>query len=363
MTVLYYNGCMNLTNPISSSLLKNMSTTGNISKVDEFALFLKITPFEIIDGPLLEDRLKNMDQNHKRLKTIKSGLRIIAGNGVQIQSIVEGADYILQRDYPELFRLQDVSSGKGAKNFVPEYFLTKATNYPGPEVDARIRENLTEKKIGELDMAKRVYRGDKPELDLYTALKKYFELTNDHITIFHGTKLYDMDITKQTGQNPLKEKDFILVNGSRKYVMVIEAKKTFGASDSLSKSYDQLRGVKCALESWFGVDLDESWHFVPAIYCQKNISSLNRSFLVFEGMNTISVSYTVSNKNTHLAAFQNNVFRINLRNYLSYKKVIYIYLHPHLKNFQITKESFKSGHKISCYLQKTLFCQKKSKLL
>ena len=44
---------------------------------------------------------------------------------------------------------------------------------------------------------------------------------------------------------------------------------------------------------------------------------------------------TVSNKNTHLAAFETCVFRVYLRNHLSYKKVIHVYQHPCLKSFQI----------------------------
>ena len=64
---------------------------------------------------------------------------------------------------------------------------------------------------------------------------------------------------------------------------------------------------------------------------------------------------TVSNKKTHLAVFGTCVFRVYLRNHLSYKKVIFMYLHPRLKSFQIKKKFFKSGHKISCYLQKRSF--------
>ena len=47
----------------------------------------------------------------------------------------------------------------------------------------------------------------------------------------------------------------------------------------------------------------------------------------------------MSNKKTHLADFETCVFRVYLRNGLSYKKVNYIYLHPRLKTFQITKSA------------------------
>ena len=42
----------------------------------------------------------------------------------------------------------------------------------------------------------------------------------------------------------------------------------------------------------------------------------------------------VSNKKTHLAVFGTCFFRVYLRNH---EKVIYIYLHPCLKTFQIKK--------------------------
>ena len=41
---------------------------------------------------------------------------------------------------------------------------------------------------------------------------------------------------------------------------------------------------------------------------------------------------TVSNKNMNLAVYYAIVYRVYLRNHLSYKKVIYIYLHPRLKS-------------------------------
>ena len=58
--------------------------------------------------------------------------------------------------------------------------------------------------------------------------------------------------------------------------------------------------------------------------CLHGLSALHRSWL--------KVSYTVSNKNTHLADFETCVFRGYLRNHLSYKKVFKIYLHPCLKS-------------------------------
>ena len=46
-----------------------------------------------------------------------------------------------------------------------------------------------------------------------------------------------------------------------------------------------------------------------------------------------NILLTVSNKKTHLAVFETCVFRVYLRNHLSYKIVFYIHLHPRLKSF------------------------------
>ena len=49
---------------------------------------------------------------------------------------------------------------------------------------------------------------------------------------------------------------------------------------------------------------------------------------------------TVNNKKTHPPVFQHFVFLVNLRNRLSYKKYIYIFLHLFLKRFQLKQEFF-----------------------
>ena len=59
----------------------------------------------------------------------------------------------------------------------------------------------------------------------------------------------------------------------------------------------------------------------------------------------LSTLYTVSNKKTHLVDWETCVFRVNLRNQFSYKKVIYIYLHPRLMSFQMKKGFFQSDPK------------------
>ena len=72
------------------------------------------------------------------------------------------------------------------------------------------------------------------------------------------------------------EKDFVLVSANNKCIVVIEAKSTLGAGDSLSKSMEQLLNTKADLESYFTSDvlrdnpwLSSEWVFVPMIYCEE----------------------------------------------------------------------------------------------
>ena len=69
--------------------------------------------------------------------------------------------------------------------------------------------------------------------------------------------------------------------------------------------------------------------------------------------------YTVYNKKHIPPVFQPFVFPIYLRNRLSYKKSIYIFLYYFLKSFQLEKEFFKSDDKFSWYLLKCQFSNKK----
>ena len=81
------------------------------------------------------------------------------------------------------------------------------------------------------------------------------------------------------------------------------------------------------------------------------------SWHIFRHFHYIVIQSVTKIQNTHLPVFQICVFRVYLRNHLSYKKNIYIYLHPCLKSFQM--KNLKTYHKISWYFQKRCFARKK----
>ena len=260
---------------------------------------LEILNFEHIQGEKLEERLKKMKPDLKKLKTFKNSLKVLVGNGKSIGSIVEAVNYLFQRDFSELYQIDHDNKQVPIKTFIPEYYLTRATNYLVPENGPAVLENLSnagkiysgEKELFNkehlrIDSAKKVYSGDKPEMNLYHSLKDYFSAKSDFVTIFHGHKLYNIDITIESADKKVSEKDFIIVNLSMKYLMIIESKKNLGAADSIQKACSQLLKAKEALESWFGADIDSTWQYIPVIYCEKLTAINTTSAHIIKGKTT-----------------------------------------------------------------------------
>ena len=110
----------------------------------------------------------------------------------------------------------------------------------------------------------RVHRGELPEQNLYAALQSYFHELLDSVVIFHGIDILKMNLDKFK----VNEKDFIIIDGSRRCILVIEVKATLGAGNSVEKSIQQLNEAKEDLEAWFATEGLHNWLFVPLIYTE-----------------------------------------------------------------------------------------------
>ena len=68
--------------------------------------------------------------------------------------------------------------------------------------------------------AKRVHRGEVPEVNMYDALTERFDKGNDTVAIFHGLNIMKFDLERQ--DNNVNEKDFVLLSETHKYIAIIE---------------------------------------------------------------------------------------------------------------------------------------------
>jgi hypothetical protein len=164
--------------------------------------------------------------------------------------------------------------------FLPEWYLTKNPKYADPSRGPQLQEYSEQmansqlcperKKVFE-DMKKfhlggqRTQRGEHPEQELYDALQAYFKSKNESVAVFHGIDILKMNLDRFK----VNEKDFVILNATRKCILVIEVKQTLGAGESIEKSIKQLSEAKEDLEAWFGTEGLEDWTYVPMIYTEK----------------------------------------------------------------------------------------------
>ena len=238
---------------------------------------LKIQNFSKSEGQSLKDKLQP-DQGSNKFGKIHKNLNCLLGNGRdQVLTIPEIVEELLPRNYPEVVDFDDT---KKLVTFVPEWYLTKAPKFIDPSRGPQLQE-YSEQMANELlcperkkvfeDMKKfhlggqRTHRGELPERELYHALQAYFDSKNESVAVFHGIDILKMNLDRFK----VNEKDFVILNATRRSIIVIEVKRTLGAGDSIEKSIEQLSEAKEDLEAWFGTEGLEHWTYIPMIYTEK----------------------------------------------------------------------------------------------
>ena len=236
----------------------------------DFCAFLKIQKFpplsnvrveiEVNSGSHIENspreirrianQLARNRNSEKKLRKIMKELIILLGHGTFASSIPDAVAKLMKRNYPDLIEWNGNSK---LVIFIPEFYLNKAVRHIDPSKGKaklqhceEVIESNTERKE---DFEKqrniflggmRTWRGEAPELDVYNALKKRFETTDENVAVFHSLDLMKFDPERQ--DNNINEKDFIVVSATHKYIMAIEVKKTLNKREA-EKSHLQLRGT------------------------------------------------------------------------------------------------------------------------
>ena len=218
---------------------------------------------------------EKLNDGLEKFEKIQRRLYCLLDNGRnEIFTIHEVVDELLQRNYPEL---NDFDGTQQLAIFVPEWYLTRSIKYVEP---SRGRDLLSysdqamslcpERKKYFEDLKKfylggqRTYRGELPERNLYIALQNYFNQRDEKVTIFHSLDILKMNLEKLT----LNEKDFVIINATRRCIIVIEAKRALGPGNSITKSIQQLREAKQDFEEWFAAEGLENWTYLPMIYTE-----------------------------------------------------------------------------------------------
>ena len=210
-------------------------------------------------------------------KYIGKRVKILLGNDRTVDSINEAVDKLAERNYPQLFN-ENFDPKNGLKLYIPEFFLTKVPTYVEPSRVSMMTKNLksltlmtntlfgrtSDQEIKFLRSQKKGYEGELTEIHLYESLKNYFDERQETVCVFFGYDLLKFDLGNNT-----TERDCLIINLTKAYIMAFEAKKTLGKGTSASKACEQLETNKIDLESWFEGEISKPWRFIPFIYCSK----------------------------------------------------------------------------------------------
>ena len=187
------------------------------------------------------------------MKKLEAILRkFYMGNGITTTDRTKAANDLLHRDHKKLLQfLRGFQNGqKLGTYFVPPMFISQVPEVIKPcDYSAKTDDKGTHK-----DMLK----GQIAEKIMFEELKKHFEKTQDNVIIFHSHKFLENDSNS--------EKDFILVNLTKGYVLIIEVKSR---DFRYQKSVKQMFHAKAKIEEVFGdIGVSTKFLYVGVFFAQ-----------------------------------------------------------------------------------------------
>ena len=253
---------------------------------------------------------KNMSFFEPKFQRICQNLKLHLGSNTVETDIFKGIKDIMKRDFQRI-----LESGK-IQIFIPQMFLSKFPEiiqydtYIEKIAELQVIQNINEltKKVAneedddkknkmkksleenqqkmennkfytelrelnqrEIEMVKSIQRvrGERAEKKMFKALQKYFSSRKEEVLVMYNFNFMGSVLEKDFEPS---EKDFILINLTKRYIMPLEVKTTFHVN-SLIKAIKQIEGTMKLTNDWVGGDLTEEcgWIFIPATYFESEI--------------------------------------------------------------------------------------------
>ena len=255
-------------------------------------------------------------------KELPKNLECLMGNGVNITDIDAAIQHLAHRNYPESFDTNGTKCGK-IQICVPDIYLRNKDGVKFVQTDPKtiaVDGKVFKDELGNLGKATTVIGrlvegatklvkllqpfvpnqpgpnpmrdlmiaqgGDEAEKEFFKKIRQILENADEEFALFQSHELFKFNL--KDNLNKHAEKDFIIVNFTHRYVCDVEVKRTLGKGNSIGSSARQLKDTKAALESWFSLELNKTWSFIPFVYCQKvavgTTICCNCSPYIIEGM-------------------------------------------------------------------------------
>ena len=158
--------------------------------------------------------------------------KFFMGNGFVTTNFADAANRLLQRDHKRFLKLLDsYCCGDLGAYFVPSVFFShipKVIDF-GTEYDMKYKSQVS---------------GQIAEEEVFIELKDYFDGTKDDVLVLHSHKFLD--------NKSNNEKDFIILNLTKGYILVIEVKASSSKYSKAKQSHNcliQRKELKRLLET------------------------------------------------------------------------------------------------------------------
>ena len=247
------------------------------------------------------------------------------GHGERFTSHEEAANWLLERDHKNISYLGKTHESLGGY-FVPPYYFSACPRILEPE-NVTILEDLvkkykstpdtdTENKVAYLEQLKNLVKrkgrkshthkvdnialdkcfnqlisalnGDISERKSFQSLKNYFDQNQEDALILHSHKFLippsqdSLEHLRNCTYN--KEKDFIIINLTKGYIVVIDLKYSLH-SKSIKKGLEQIESAKHSLKEILGIQASQ-WTFMGFVVGMKS----NETVKVYNNLYNKSVS-------------------------------------------------------------------------
>ena len=195
---------------------------------------------------ILNLTLKQVQEKRKKVNTT-----FFLGNGIKENDPKEAATKLLNRDHKDVANLNDnYFNGKLGAKFLPSIYFSDIPYIINPDT-YETKKNFKPATVDKI-------RAEKAEKTMFQALQKHFNETKDDVLVLSSHKF--------SNNTSVKEKDFIILNLSKGYVMNLEVKVN---SKKFKSAQKQLYDGKDRLSEIFSkIGLPSSWKFIGVFYAQ-----------------------------------------------------------------------------------------------
>ena len=197
----------------------------------------------------------------------------LMGNNVKYEpkDIEKAIDSLFERDHKRFLKLLsgDIEVGKFGAIFIPMVFFS--------DIPALIDTKEFQRRKGNGDLLLMDYskdgqmQGEGPERKVFQALQAYFWKTGDACLVLRGHRfLYNQNY---------QEKDFIILNLTKGYVMVIEVK---ASNNGFTKAKLQLKDSKERVEAVFNSvnGMSDAWQYAGVCYIDAGDCNSTHDFVI-----------------------------------------------------------------------------------